>query len=95
MVTFEPKPVCLPHCAVYVLIQKDISNLKEYPLQPNEVFRAKVIDNMEEYRSVSGFRGPCEQILEIVNRFLSSVGENSRVLVIDGFAEPTGFHPIP
>jgi len=95
MVRFVPQSACLVDCAVYVLIHKDISNLKEYPLHPRELFRAKINDNIGEYQSLSGFRAPCDQIMEIVNDFLNSVGENSRVFVIDRFADPLGLHPIP
>jgi hypothetical protein len=95
MVRFEPHAPCLAECAVYVLVRKDISDLKVYPMRRGEVFRAKVTDNREEYQSISGFRAPCEQIVEIVNDFLVSVGENSRVFVIGEFADPLGFHPIP
>ena len=95
MVRFVPQAPCLTDCAVYVLIHKDISNLKEYPLHRGEAFRAKINDDTGEYQSLSGFRAPCDQIVDVVNAFLASVGENSRTMVIDKFVDPLGFHPIP
>lgn len=95
MVKFLPQAPCLTECVVYVPVHRDISNLKDYPLHPHEVFRAKIADSAGEYHSLSGFRAPCDQIVEIVNAFLASVGERSRAMVVEQFVDPLGFHPIP
>jgi hypothetical protein len=92
-----PTVVTQVECAVYVLVHRDISDFGRFPLHPNEVFRAKIVDNAAEnpYQSLSGFSAPVGEINDVVNQFLGSVGENSRAMVIDQFVDPLGFHPIP
>lgn len=91
----EPTPPVID-CVQYVLVDKDLSDLVNYPIQVGEVFRATVSDSEGKYRSISGFRAPSKSIVELVEKFRKFVGGESRVLSVEEWADSSnGLHPIP